>query len=86
MQSATQSLAQASKVDEFELDLSSRCSGSEPSELLTPAGYGKRFIVRTDEELTAFIELQSAIRDARSRTQSAIFLANPTLSLLSNPS
>jgi hypothetical protein len=25
-------------------------------------GYGKRFIVRTDQELTAFLELEAAIR------------------------
>ena len=27
-------------------------------------GYGKRFIVRADEKLTAFVELESAIRSA----------------------
>jgi len=27
-------------------------------------GYGKRFVVRTNEELTAFVELESAIRGA----------------------
>jgi hypothetical protein len=26
-------------------------------------GYGKRFVVRSDEILTAFVELQSAIRE-----------------------
>jgi len=26
-------------------------------------GYGKRFIVRADEKLTAFLELQSAIHE-----------------------
>jgi hypothetical protein len=30
---------------------------------------GKRFVVRADEKLTAFIELQSVIRAATSRTQ-----------------
>jgi hypothetical protein len=29
---------------------------------------GKRFVVRADEKLTAFIELQSAIRAGTSRT------------------
>ena len=47
---------------------------------------GKRFVVRADEQLTAFLEVQSAIRDASGRTQSAICLANVRLSLLSNPS
>ena len=28
-------------------------------------GYGKRFIVRADEILTAFVELESAIRNIR---------------------
>jgi hypothetical protein len=28
-------------------------------------GYGKRFVVRSDEKLTAFLERQSAIRDAK---------------------
>ena len=49
-------------------------------------GYGKRFVARADEKLTAFLEVQSAIRDASGRTQSAICLANVRLSLLSNPS
>jgi hypothetical protein len=31
-------------------------------------GYRKRFIVRADEKLTAFLELESAIRPARGRT------------------
>jgi hypothetical protein len=47
--------------------------------------YGKRFIIRADEMLTAFLEVQSAIRDASGRTQSVICLANVGLSLLSNP-
>ena len=47
---------------------------------------GKRFIVHADEKLTAFLEVQSAIRDASGRTQSANCLANVGLSLLSNPS
>ena len=46
---------------------------------------GKRFVV-PDEKLTAFLEVQSAIRDASGRTQSANCLANVGLSLLSNPS
>jgi hypothetical protein len=49
-------------------------------------GYGKRFIVRADDILTAFLQVQSVIRDASVRTQSAICLANIQLSLLSNPS
>ena len=28
-------------------------------------GYGKRFIVRADEQLTAFLDLESVIRDCR---------------------
>jgi hypothetical protein len=36
---------------------------------------GKRFVV-LDEKLTAFLEMQSAIRDASGRPQSAICLAN----------
>jgi hypothetical protein len=32
--------------------------------LLTAHGYGKRFIVRADELLTAFMQLESAIRSA----------------------
>jgi hypothetical protein len=28
-------------------------------------GYGKRFIVRADEKLTAFVELESAVRAVR---------------------
>jgi hypothetical protein len=43
---------------------------------LNAHGYGKRFIVRSDEKLTAFLEVQSPIRDASGRTQSAICLAN----------
>jgi hypothetical protein len=34
----------------------------EQSLLLTHRSDGKRFVVRADEKLTAFIELQSAIR------------------------
>ena len=34
----------------------------ERSGLLTRIGYGKRFIVRADEMLTAFMELEAAIR------------------------
>jgi hypothetical protein len=34
----------------------------ERSSLLTHPGNGKRFIVHADEKLTAFIELESAIR------------------------
>ena len=49
-------------------------------------GYGKRFVVRAGEQLAAFLEVQSAIRDASGRTQSAICLVNVRLSLLSNPS
>ena len=49
-------------------------------------GYGKRFIVHTDEDLTALTEPQSAIRDATGRIQSAILIANLRLSLLSTPS
>ena len=30
-------------------------------------GYGKRFMVRADEILTAFLELESAIRSGRTR-------------------
>ena len=29
-------------------------------------GYGKRFIIRADEKLTAFVELESAIREGAS--------------------
>ena len=32
-------------------------------------GDGKHFVVRADEKLTAFMELQSAIRDASDRTE-----------------
>jgi hypothetical protein len=31
-------------------------------------GYGKRFIVRADEKLTAFVELESAIRASQCQT------------------
>jgi hypothetical protein len=45
---------------------------------------GKRFVV-PDEKLTALLEMQSAIRDASGRPQSAICVVNVELSLLSNP-
>jgi len=35
-------------------------------------GYGKRFIVRSDEKLTAFMQLESAIRSA-TRAKSACY-------------
>ena len=35
----------------------------EQSGLLTRMGYGKRFIVRADEKLTAFLELERAIHE-----------------------
>lgn len=35
-------------------------------------GYGKRFIVRADEMLTAFLELQSAISHSRSYDRTAL--------------
>jgi hypothetical protein len=35
---------------------------AEQSGLLTHRSDGKRFIVRADEKLTAFVELESAIR------------------------
>jgi hypothetical protein len=42
-------------------------NGEQSSLLTHTAGDGKRFVVRADEKLTAFLELESAIRAASRR-------------------
>jgi len=36
--------------------------------------HGKRFVVRADEKLTAFLELESAIREASGKLQKEVFV------------
>jgi hypothetical protein len=38
-----------------------RKRGSQTIWIVDARGYGKRFVVRTDETLTAFLELESAV-------------------------
>jgi hypothetical protein len=47
-----------------------------------PRDDGKRFVVRADEKLTAFLELETAIRVAKSLYQKATYRARPRLNCI----
>jgi len=47
-----------------------------------PRDDGKRFVVRADEKLTAFLELETAIRAAESLYQKATHRARPRLNCI----